>query len=270
MGILLVSRKGKTLKSNRSRKNSAFTLIELLVVIAIIAILAAILFPVFAQAREKARQTTCLSNEKEMGLGLMQYVQDYDESYPYAWFPMPNGDNYDWSYAVGPYIKNGATVNNNGFYLGGIWWCPSNPGEQDNEYHPNANVILSNGGWNGCVPEQLPPLTLAQVDTPASTAAIWEVGALKGQGWNWINGSGAEWFWTSSVATDAVIGTDLANAQDNDTSTGWGAGSMHPRYRHSGNANFVYCDGHAKAVHKGQLKFMQNIYVKASGCSNPW
>src|SRR5579875_2422284 len=110
-----------------------FTLIELLVVIAIIAILAAILFPVFAQAREKARQTSCLSNEKQIGLGLMQYVQDYDEVYPYMTF---NGGNYDWTYAVGPYIKNGQSVNNNGYYVKGVWWCPSNPGDQTNEYQP--------------------------------------------------------------------------------------------------------------------------------------
>jgi prepilin-type N-terminal cleavage/methylation domain-containing protein len=60
----------------------AFTLIELLVVIAIIAILAAILFPVFAQAREKARSTACISNLKQIGIGMMQYVQDFDELYP--------------------------------------------------------------------------------------------------------------------------------------------------------------------------------------------
>jgi prepilin-type N-terminal cleavage/methylation domain-containing protein len=63
-------------------KRYAFTLIELLVVIAIIAILAAILFPVFTQAREKARQTTCLSNAKQIGLATLMYANDYDERYP--------------------------------------------------------------------------------------------------------------------------------------------------------------------------------------------
>src|SRR5579862_8575103 len=68
------------MRSNRSR--SAFTLIELLVVIAIIAILASILFPVFAQARAKARQATCLSNMKQIGLGILMYAEDYDETMP--------------------------------------------------------------------------------------------------------------------------------------------------------------------------------------------
>jgi prepilin-type N-terminal cleavage/methylation domain-containing protein len=74
-----------------SRRRNAFTLIELLVVIAIIAILAAILFPVFAHAREKARQTSCLSNAKQLGTATMMYVQDYDETYPKAEFVDQNG-----------------------------------------------------------------------------------------------------------------------------------------------------------------------------------
>ncbi|MFM2222996.1 MAG: hypothetical protein RLZZ78_1253, partial [Armatimonadota bacterium] len=108
----------------RSHRN-AFTLIELLVVIAIIAILAAILFPVFAQAREKARAASCLSNEKQIGLGLMMYTQDYDETYPTAYFYKNNtattnggsaGGYVHFTAMIHPYIKNEQ-----------VWVCPSDP-----------------------------------------------------------------------------------------------------------------------------------------------
>ncbi|MHB8994368.1 MAG: DUF1559 family PulG-like putative transporter [Armatimonadota bacterium] len=85
-----------------------FTLIELLVVIAIIAILAAILFPVFAKAREKARQASCLSNIKQLSLGIMQYIQDYDERLPACWVG-PGGAppaRVRWYDACEPYLKN--------------------------------------------------------------------------------------------------------------------------------------------------------------------
>ncbi|MBC8137145.1 MAG: prepilin-type N-terminal cleavage/methylation domain-containing protein [Fibrella sp.] len=115
-----------------SHAKQAFTLIELLVVIAIIAILAAILFPVFAQARAKARQVSCVSNQKQILLATLQYVQDFDETFPLAmvglesgfrWCPVkylyattdPNARIYDSGYAnaLDPYVKNWQ-----------IWACP--------------------------------------------------------------------------------------------------------------------------------------------------
>ncbi len=97
-------------------RRSGFTLIELLVVIAIIAILAAILFPVFARAREKARQASCQSNEKQIGLGIAMYLQDYDEMYPnrnMVWLPAASGTPAQWG-VLDPYVKNAQ-----------IWTCPS-------------------------------------------------------------------------------------------------------------------------------------------------
>ena len=81
-------------------KTKGFTLIELLVVIAIIAILAAVLFPVFAKVREKARQTVCLSNEKQIGLGFMQYVEDYDEVFPMAYNDNCGAGGTIWPYEI--------------------------------------------------------------------------------------------------------------------------------------------------------------------------
>jgi prepilin-type N-terminal cleavage/methylation domain-containing protein len=134
-------------KSRRAGSGaSAFTLIELLVVIAIIAILAAILFPVFAQARAKARQISCISNMKQLGLGVMMYVQDYDESLPFKRY-MEDGSNFPWNFdtqnrarswkdLIYPYIKNGGRgVGQNAIAQGtkfttagngGVFQCPDN------------------------------------------------------------------------------------------------------------------------------------------------
>jgi prepilin-type processing-associated H-X9-DG protein/prepilin-type N-terminal cleavage/methylation domain-containing protein len=122
------------------RKRSAFTLIELLVVIAIIAILAAILFPVFAQAREKARAISCVSNEKQMGDGFLMYAQDYDERMP-AWneaaYATDSTDpHYDpsyvetsasiWDAKLLPYVKNGhpELIQPSQHDYSGVWHCP--------------------------------------------------------------------------------------------------------------------------------------------------
>src|SRR5205809_4920433 len=85
------------------REKGGFTLMELLVVIAVIAILAALLFPVFAQARERARMAACMSNMRQIGHALMLYVQDYDETYPYIRL---HQRDYVWRNAVQPNIKN--------------------------------------------------------------------------------------------------------------------------------------------------------------------
>ena len=132
--------------SSRRVASKAFTLIELLVVIAIIAILAAILFPVFARARENARKISCLSNLKQIGLGVMQYAQDYDEKYP----SIGNGCGpftycAGWQYLVQPYVKSTQ-----------IFKCPSNTNERisyraDGSLPPISNDYLANGAdssWN--------------------------------------------------------------------------------------------------------------------------
>jgi prepilin-type N-terminal cleavage/methylation domain-containing protein/prepilin-type processing-associated H-X9-DG protein len=126
-------------------RQRGFTLIELLVVIAIIAILAAILFPVFAHAREKARQTTCTSNMKQIGISLMMYTQDYDETYPTnSWDLAPVGTtdndsgkadfktNFNWIWQLLPYTKNRQ-----------VWVCPSDP----NPRSPTACYSRSPGAW---------------------------------------------------------------------------------------------------------------------------
>lgn len=105
-------------------RRRAFTLIELLVVIAIIAILAAILFPVFAQAREKARQTACLSNMKQIGLGMMMYVQDYDETFPSQSTAVPGVIADVWQFPLAPYLTSAPT--NWSEARGNIFACPSN------------------------------------------------------------------------------------------------------------------------------------------------
>ena len=132
------------------RGRAGFTLIELLVVIAIIAILAAILFPVFAQAREQARKTTCLSNLKQIGLATSMYVQDMDGAFPRA-YGLPN---FIWCTEIEPYIKTGNTNTTARAALnrGTMWRCPDdnqNPDDAGNVSYATNPMISGVGNPNG-------------------------------------------------------------------------------------------------------------------------
>jgi len=140
-------------------KRTAFTLIELLVVIAIIAILAAVLFPVFAKAREKARQTGCLDNMKQVGLGIMQYVQDNDERFPagYVSTTIFNKPATGWAGSVQPYIKST-----------GVMKCP------DDSTTATVGVPLSYA-FNFSLSGAMSYGSIASLNAPTSTVMLFEI-----------------------------------------------------------------------------------------------
>lgn len=266
-------------------KRRGFTLIELLVVIAIIAILAAILFPVFAKVREKARQITCLSNEKQMGVGMMMYTQDYDETY----FRCEDGAFTQWYTMVMPYIKNGSQ-GNPGFYygVGGIWQCPSVPNSFGEGQGYGVNLSLCPvdypASWYG-MSLQNPNLVarLSDLDAPADTIAIAEKGVngcRNGEDnpcFNYPNFVPAESEWAASSGVGPIVNGVAQN--DNSahavlptvdcdgtyagTDNAWECAEM-PRYRHTGVSNMLFADGHAKGMTKGSVKWYQNVYIPAT------
>jgi prepilin-type N-terminal cleavage/methylation domain-containing protein/prepilin-type processing-associated H-X9-DG protein len=126
-------------RASRTRNASAFTLIELLVVIAIIAILAAILFPVFAQAREKARQASCLSNMKQVGLAALMYTTDYDNVLP----PTLDNEPYVFTTRLQPYIKNRQIFKcpSSSFAIGSIQQKQGNNGSGNYMTAPNSGCV---------------------------------------------------------------------------------------------------------------------------------
>lgn len=233
-----------------SRKG--FTLIELLVVIAIIAILAAILFPVFAQAREKARAVSCLSNHKQIGLAFKMYSQDYDETRPLCqvWtsftFPDLNGSTFSGS--TQPYVKNRQ-----------LFICPSNRRSRnpDNAYnvpddgirHTSTSYALNlDAGFMGFyfgpqysgTPDGMLQIVdsgisgaEASVDRPAELIAMVEKGPLENN-WSLVR------FWW-------LISAPISYAKP-----------------HNSRANFVFEDGHAK-----NMKWTQTYGPIGGGC-NGW
>ena len=259
------------------KRTNGFTLIELLVVIAIIAILAAILFPVFAKVREKARQTTCVSNEKQMGLAMLQYVQDYDETYPMMQYYDANNQPISWTSAVYPYVKNGTgnTVNGTQYYYGtgGVWSCPSFPSLQPAEY--GINWQLSRNGPGTYAASQpgfkLVTVTIAQVDAPADKIMVVEKGQAAPT-YEQPHFDPSEWNWTDPIgpitngvpakaSTHLELKTDV-DAGSSATWANWGATPANmPRFRHTEMCNSLFVDGHVKSIHRGQMDWYKNIYI---------
>jgi prepilin-type N-terminal cleavage/methylation domain-containing protein/prepilin-type processing-associated H-X9-DG protein len=244
--------------SRSSRKG--FTLIELLVVIAIIAILAAILFPVFSKAREKARQAACLSNIKQMSLGIIMYTQDYDETFPpvsaieSSEFPLGDAGlsdnaapwNWPWQQLIYPYTQNAQ-----------IMWCPSGPDTYNAKwvcwYNYGANVNILGFAIPGGYESVDGPIydqnihTDASVQSPADKymvmdcggyEAIWYHGVIGAWGWRYIPGMGSI---PGSVKKADLSWSGISWPSD------WTNG------RHSGGINIGFADGHAKFKTAGQI-----------------
>ncbi|MFP3904171.1 MAG: DUF1559 domain-containing protein, partial [Armatimonadota bacterium] len=219
------------------RRTHGFTLIELLVVIAIIAILAAILFPVFARAREKARQTSCLSNMKQWSLGIMMYAQDYDEMLPITMEVDQHGAStvlWMWFNGLDPYIKNQQ-----------MRWCPSDP---DKGSDPDLwGSYLMNGMLTaGC-------RSIGAAEKPAETILMAERAA------NWRNLPANDPSDHTSPYYDLCYDSWLPNGDWYTGTIAWPPvfEDLLDTDRHNGGQNFAFLDGHAK-----WLKWEQT--VKAS------
>jgi prepilin-type N-terminal cleavage/methylation domain-containing protein/prepilin-type processing-associated H-X9-DG protein len=277
----------------------AFTLIELLVVIAIIAILAAILFPVFAQAREKARQASCQSNLKQIGLAFMQYVQDYDETYPpfTADACSATGAFFIQNMyvsLVNPYIKNGVEVTNFATGAGnlkGVWSCPSSKADiQDLRYGYAYNYFALGGStrvslcatdaayglgvpaafapFNG--PRYGLPAPLGDIARPADTFMMMD-GAQISRPPSAVKASAA----TPNYQQSGIWGSHQKGTGVTAPQPGSVPESIIRSYYTGKLTNVVYCDGHVKAIRTQKMSF-QGIVMEngawrgeATGAATP-
>jgi len=271
--------------TNRARLSGlerGFTLIELLVVIAIIAILAAILFPVFAQAREKARQATCLSNNKQIGLAVMMYAQDYDEGLPLGSFLLPGMTSaVTWQDLIEPYIKVGAGANANPNSPANrkdvaFWVCPSignngfpvatgdpQPGPFASSFYSKGLSYINNAYYMPTMHRLAPtygwfpgkPSVLAAFDAPAQVVLVTEgwgyIGNTSGDDWT-TGCKGIEYGYPDLTSTGRIIGR-----ADN-----YCAG----RYRHSGGSVYAFADGHVKWFKAPTQSWRQRSETNVSWC----
>lgn len=261
------------------RRQRAFTLIELLVAIAILAILAGLLFPVFAQARDKARQTACLSNGKQLGTAVALYAQDYDEVYPKAefWSGGAFSQYYSWSskWCLQPYLKNL-----------GVYRCPSDtfPAPHDAAYYGLApertpapisymgNAItpfyamfgvsrpqglFTYGPEYGGITE---PTPLAAVPSPADLIMLTE-----GR-WEYYHGIYACGEWLNNEIDWCYVGSDISQQWVVDLlvlsvpTDGWYRGWR----KHSGGSVFVMADGHVRTFRPGDLQSPKRWIINPS------
>jgi|YNPNPStandDraft_1061719.scaffolds.fasta_scaffold32300_2 prepilin-type N-terminal cleavage/methylation domain-containing protein/prepilin-type processing-associated H-X9-DG protein len=217
-------------------RRRGFTLIELLVVIAIIAILAAILFPVFAQAREKARTGTCQSNLKQLGTALHMYAQDYDETFPgiCVWSDVAGATKY-WAEVVQPYVKNTRIFRcPSAAYA---WWFGPVPSPLTFGCTYGYNQVLgcwAPPGWSGywCSYEQGP--SLARVQRPSDLGLLGETNLP-------ANDSDP---WGSWYAQGIFAGYCNPQAGGQPVMEWFG---IYPR--HNEGANILFVDGHVKWFH---------------------
>ena len=240
------------LKSKRVRKG--FTLIELLVVIAIIAILAAILFPVFARARENARRASCQSNLKQLGLGVLQYLQDYDSSYPpgrYASADTPPGGYWSgtlwfWPQIIFPYTKSTQ-----------ILVCPSGVGSTA------SKPFSGQYGANRIVMPLGPPVTNeSQFAATASTYMMMDAGSLTP-------------YPTQIGTSPAAVGNLYLPGQGEAvgaTCAGTGSADLTSDCltgRHFGGVNMSYADGHVKWLKSQKVILEARQTAPLFGAWNP-